>query len=103
MYYQARLTYTSRKSTAPEVAICAKENERPEDSEIEVANMTPGIGQLDAFPGPWGHWSGGPPPFKGNANLKWLDDHLREFFTHGVKFLEGMSKLSVNEGSLHKS
>ena len=65
--------------------------------------MTPGIGQLDAIPGPWGHWSGGPPPLGGgNANLKWLDDHLREFFTHGVK-LEGISKLSLNEDSLHKS
>jgi len=28
----------------------------PEDSEIEVANMKPGIGRLDVFPSIWGHW-----------------------------------------------
>jgi hypothetical protein len=31
----------------------------PEDSEIEVANMRPGIGQLKVFPSIWGHWAGG--------------------------------------------
>ena len=66
-----------------------------------MANMTPGIGQLDAFPGPWGHWSGGPPPPKGNDNLKWLDDRLREFFSYGTKFSEGVSRLSINDESLH--
>lgn len=27
---------------------------RPEDSEYEVANMQPGIGQLEVFPSIWG-------------------------------------------------
>ena len=32
---------------------------RPEDSEIEVANMNPGIGKMEPFPSIWGHWAGG--------------------------------------------
>jgi homoserine O-acetyltransferase len=32
----------------------------PEDSEIEVENMKPGIGELKVFPSIWGHWAGGP-------------------------------------------
>ncbi|KAF2864986.1 Alpha/Beta hydrolase protein [Massariosphaeria phaeospora] len=50
----------------------------PEDSEIEVANMKPGIGELKVFPSIWGHWAGGP----GDSieDVKWLDDNLREFF-----------------------
>ena len=31
----------------------------PEDSEIEVAAMKPGIGTLKVFPSIWGHWAGG--------------------------------------------
>jgi hypothetical protein len=31
----------------------------PEDSEIEVENMRPGIGEMRAFPSIWGHWAGG--------------------------------------------
>lgn len=31
----------------------------PEDSEIEVQNMRPGIGELKVFPSIWGHWAGG--------------------------------------------
>jgi len=31
----------------------------PEDSEIEVENMRPGIGELKVFPSIWGHWAGG--------------------------------------------
>ena len=31
----------------------------PEDSEIEVENMRPGIGELRVFPSIWGHWAGG--------------------------------------------
>jgi len=31
----------------------------PEDSEIEVANMKPGVGTLQVFPSVWGHWAGG--------------------------------------------
>lgn len=33
----------------------------PEDSEIEVKNMTPGVGELQVFPSIWGHWAGGEP------------------------------------------
>jgi homoserine acetyltransferase len=31
----------------------------PEDSEIEVDNMRPGVGTLKVFPSIWGHWAGG--------------------------------------------
>jgi hypothetical protein len=31
----------------------------PEDSEIEVELMRPGIGELKVFPSIWGHWAGG--------------------------------------------
>lgn len=31
----------------------------PEDSEIEVANMRPGIGTFRPFESVWGHWAGG--------------------------------------------
>lgn len=31
----------------------------PEDSEIEVENMRPGVGVLKVFPSVWGHWAGG--------------------------------------------
>jgi homoserine O-acetyltransferase len=31
----------------------------PEDSEIEVQNMRPGIGELKVIPSIWGHWAGG--------------------------------------------
>lgn len=50
----------------------------PEDSEIEVANMREGVGELKVFPTIWGHWAGGP----GDSadDVKWLDDNLREFF-----------------------
>ncbi|KAK6435400.1 hypothetical protein LTR95_008415 [Oleoguttula sp. CCFEE 5521] len=50
----------------------------PEDSEIEVENMRPGIGKLAVFPSIWGHWAGGPGDSK--DDVKWLDDQLREFF-----------------------
>ncbi|MCJ1293193.1 hypothetical protein MMC34_004746 [Xylographa carneopallida] len=51
----------------------------PEDSEYEVANMSPGIGRLEQFPSIWGHWAGGPGDSK--DDLKWLDDHLSNFFS----------------------
>ncbi|KAF2714888.1 homoserine acetyltransferase family protein [Pleomassaria siparia CBS 279.74] len=50
----------------------------PEDSEIEVASMKPGIGELKVFPSIWGHWAGG--PGDSSEDVKWLDDNLREFF-----------------------
>lgn len=53
-------------------------NTSPEDSEYEVANMKPGVGQLEIFPTIWGHWAGGPGDSK--ADLKWLDAHLSGFF-----------------------
>ena len=51
---------------------------RPEDSEIEVANMKPGVGELDVFPSIWGHWAGGPGDSK--EDLEWLDGKLKAFF-----------------------
>jgi len=51
----------------------------PEDSEIEVANMRPGIGELGVIPSIWGHWAGG--PGDNPEDVKWLDDNLREFFS----------------------
>ncbi|KAF2726115.1 homoserine acetyltransferase [Polychaeton citri CBS 116435] len=50
----------------------------PEDSEIEVANMRPGVGECTSFPSIWGHWAGGPGDSK--EDVKWLDEKLREFF-----------------------
>ncbi|MCJ1392326.1 hypothetical protein MMC18_005193 [Xylographa bjoerkii] len=52
--------------------------DRPEDSEYEVAHMSPGVGRLEQFPSIWGHWAGGPGDSK--DDLKWLDGHLRDFF-----------------------
>jgi hypothetical protein len=49
---------------------------RPEDSEIEVANMKPGIGRMEVFPSIWGHWAGGPGDSK--DDVKWLNDKLLE-------------------------
>ena len=49
---------------------------RPEDSEIEVANMKPGIGKMIQFPSIWGHWAGGPGDSK--DDVKWLNQKLRE-------------------------
>lgn len=51
----------------------------PEDSEYEVACMSPGIGTLEVFPSIWGHWAGGP----GDSveDVKWLNEHLRGFFS----------------------
>jgi homoserine O-acetyltransferase len=56
--------------------------QRPEDSEIEVMNMTPGIGEMICFPSVWGHWAGGP----GDSveDVKWLDEMLRKHFA-GVR------------------
>lgn len=68
----------------------------PEDSEIEVENMKPGIGKMEAFPSIWGHWAGGPGKFIQSfysferwltllssigdsiEDAKWLNDKLRE-------------------------
>ncbi|KAG8624333.1 hypothetical protein KVT40_007400 [Elsinoe batatas] len=50
----------------------------PEDSEIEVAAMGPGVGTCEPFPSVWGHWAGGPGQSKNDA--KWLDDKLRQLF-----------------------
>lgn len=48
----------------------------PEDSEIEVTNMKPGIGEMIPFPSIWGHWAGGPGDSK--EDVKWLNEKLRE-------------------------
>jgi len=50
----------------------------PEDSEIEVQNMKPGVGTLKVFPSIWGHWAGG--PGQSTEDVKWLDNQMREFF-----------------------
>ncbi|KIW04996.1 uncharacterized protein PV09_04155 [Verruconis gallopava] len=50
----------------------------PEDSEIEVKAMNPGVGKMVPFPSIWGHWAGG--PGDNPEDVKWLDDQLREFF-----------------------
>ncbi|KAJ5925935.1 hypothetical protein N7454_007445 [Penicillium verhagenii] len=50
----------------------------PEDSEYEVACMTPGVGKLDVFPSIWGHWAGG--PGDSEEDVKWLDQRLGELF-----------------------
>jgi hypothetical protein len=68
----------------------------PEDSEIEVANMRPGVGTCIPFPSIWGHWAGGEIKACGNSYLcfvnlaigpgqstedvKWLDEKLKDFF-----------------------
>lgn len=57
--------------------------DRPEDSEYEVACMSEGVGELDVYPSIWGHWAGGPP---GNMeDVKWLDDRLRKIFSSAPK------------------
>lgn len=59
----------------------------PEDSDYEVANMKPGVGQLEVFPSIWGHWAGGPGDSK--EDLKWLDEQLNVFFDkHGTGKLD---------------
>jgi hypothetical protein len=64
---------------------------RPEDSEIEVENMKPGVGTLDVYPSVWGHWAGGPP---GNMDdVKWLDERL-------AKLLAEAPKLDGGEGDI---
>ncbi|KAI1608516.1 homoserine O-acetyltransferase [Exophiala viscosa] len=55
----------------------------PEDSEIEVQNMSPSVGELDVFPSIWGHWAGGPP---GNMDdVKWLDERLAKLLAEAPK------------------
>ena len=53
----------------------------PEDSEIEVAAMKEGVGEMRVFESVWGHWAGGP----GDSvqDLKWLDARLRELLEGG--------------------
>lgn len=52
----------------------------PEDSEMEVANMKQGIGEMHAFPSIWGHWAGG--PGQSTEDVKWLDEKLKHFFAN---------------------
>ena len=49
---------------------------RPEDSEIEVANMKEGVGKMIPFPSVWGHWAGGPGDSKDDC--RWLNEKLKE-------------------------
>jgi len=55
----------------------------PEDSEIEVKAMRPGVGELKVFPSIWGHWAGGPGDSK--EDVKWLDEKLRDLFSAAWK------------------
>jgi len=72
----------------------------PEDSENEVENMSPGVGELQVFPSIWGHWAGGPP---GNMeDVKWLDERLAKIFKEAPKkdggvegVTEGVGKVEV--------
>ncbi|WPH03465.1 Hypothetical protein R9X50_00634500 [Acrodontium crateriforme] len=66
----------------------------PEDSENEVANMKPGIGQCIEFPSIWGHWAGG--PGQSTEDVAWLDEKLRAFFGN-ESLTRGMSKLEVSD------
>jgi hypothetical protein len=74
---QPRLNIRSKQLSHVRV-LANSHNFRPEDSEIEVANMKPGVGQMDIFPSIWGHWAGGPGDSK--EDLKWLDEKLKAFF-----------------------
>lgn len=65
---------------------------RPEDSEIEVANMREGVGKLEIFPSIWGHWAGGPGDSK--EDVKWLNEKLREIGI-GEPLISGVEKLSI--------
>jgi homoserine acetyltransferase len=49
----------------------------PEDSEIEVANMIAGVGELAVFDSVWGHWAGGPGDSK--EDVAFLNRKLKEF------------------------
>ncbi|KAI0525381.1 Alpha/Beta hydrolase protein [Xylaria bambusicola] len=61
----------------------------PEDSDIEVAHMSPGIGKRIAYPSIWGHWAGGPGDSK--EDVKWLDGKLKVFFETGsVEHVESL-------------
>jgi homoserine acetyltransferase len=65
----------------------------PEDSEIEVKNMKPGVGTLDVYPSIWGHWAGGPP---GNwDDVKWLDERLVKLLDETPSLAEGVKTLSI--------
>ncbi|KAI0388971.1 homoserine acetyltransferase [Xylariaceae sp. FL0594] len=59
----------------------------PEDSEYEVASMSPGVGKCIPFPSIWGHWAGGPGDSK--EDVKWLDNLLKTFLETGT--VEGWS------------
>jgi len=64
----------------------------PEDSEIEVANMRPGVGTLAVFPSIWGHFAGGPGTSK--EDVKWLDKKLRDIGLND-DVIGGMGELKV--------
>ncbi|KAI1824171.1 homoserine acetyltransferase [Xylaria intraflava] len=71
----------------------------PEDSEYEVAHMSPGIGKCIAFPSIWGHWAGGPGVSK--EDVKWLDEKLKTLFENGSladidNVAGGVASLSLN-------
>ncbi|KAI0443590.1 homoserine acetyltransferase [Xylaria telfairii] len=71
----------------------------PEDSEYEVASMSPSIGKCIAFPSIWGHWAGGPGTSK--QDVKWLDEKLRVFFQNGTVEDTGGVAGGVASLSLH--
>ncbi|KAI1305616.1 Alpha/Beta hydrolase protein [Xylaria venustula] len=72
----------------------------PEDSEYEVANMSPGIGKCVAFPSIWGHWAGAG---TNGEDTKWLDDKLKAFFdADGFAEDENSAASGVASLSLHQ-
>ncbi|KAI0456815.1 Alpha/Beta hydrolase protein [Xylaria acuta] len=68
----------------------------PEDSEYEVACMSPGVGNCIAFPSIWGHWAGGPGTNK--EDVKWLDEKLAVLFKNGT--VGGIEKVASGVASL---
>ncbi|KAI9721845.1 MAG: hypothetical protein M1812_002181 [Candelaria pacifica] len=54
----------------------------PEDSQYEVANMRPGVGECKTIPSIWGHWAGGPGDSKEDA--KWIDERIDYFFNENA-------------------
>lgn len=52
-----------------------------------MANMKPGIGQLEVFPSIWGHWAGG--PGDSQEDVKWLDEQMSAFVAkHSVQDIQ---------------
>lgn len=63
----------------------------PEDSEFEVANMSPGVGTYLPIPSIWGHWAGA----GGNKeDTKFLDEAIAKFLKEN-EITTKMANMSV--------